>query len=335
MQKPSSPRRGPSRRLIRLALTLVVTGLCTAYILWKIDIGRSAHIIANARLGYFLLSVGIMIVTIWPMAWRWQLLLRAKGIDDNLSWLTRAYFVSYTAGQVLPTSVGGDAVRIYETAKRHPGRTGLIAGSVLLERALGGAATLVLAAVGFAIAIGRYNVGAYLWVELGFVVATIVAGILLFARSARPFLRRFAPVLRRVWLERPVRSVYEAIHEYRRNGGLLALVCFVTVLIQGVRVIAIWSAGKAVGVDLSPRPYFVMGPLLFLVMLIPFTVSGLAVRESFFVNFLGKLSISADKAFAAGFVFFAVTLGMSLVGAGIFGWEAVRSLRAARPEAGP
>jgi len=78
-----------------------------------------------------------------------------------------------------------------------------------------------------------------------------------------------------------------------------------------------------------------MGPLLFLVMLIPFTVSGLAVRESFFVNFLGKLSISADKAFAAGFVFFAVTLGMSLVGAGIFGWEAVRSLRAARPEAGP
>jgi len=92
MQKPSSPRRGPSRRLIRLALTLVVTGLCTAYILWKIDIGRSAHIIANARLGYFLLSVGIMIVTIWPMAWRWQLLLRAKGIYDNLK-LRRGVFL--------------------------------------------------------------------------------------------------------------------------------------------------------------------------------------------------------------------------------------------------
>ncbi len=73
-------------------------------------------------------------------------------------------------------------------------------------------------------------------------------------------------------------------------------------------------------------------------MLIPFTVSGLAVRESFFVSFLGKLSIGADPAFAAGFIFFVVTLAMSLVGAGVFGWEALRGLRPGReipPEAQP
>jgi glycosyltransferase 2 family protein len=311
----------------------VVTGLCTAYILWKIDVGRSAHIIASARLAYFLLAVAIMVATIWPMAWRWQLLLRAKGIDDSLGWLTRAYFVSYTAGQVIPSSVGGDAFRIYETAKRHPGRTGQIAGSVLLERALGGVATLVLAAVGFGIAVGSYDVGAYVWIELGLVLAAAAGCVLLFSRSARPFLRRFVPLLRRVWLERPVRSVYESIHDYRRNVRLLVGVCLATVGIQAVRVIAIWSAGEAVGIDLSPRPYFVMGPLLFLVMLIPVTISGLALRESFFVSFLGKLSVSADKAFAAGFVFFAVTLGMSLIGAGIFGWEALRNLRPRAPEA--
>ena len=60
-------------------------------------------------------------LSVWPMAWRWQRLLRARGIPDDLSWLVRAYFVSYTAGQVLPTSIGGDAARIYETTKRHPG----------------------------------------------------------------------------------------------------------------------------------------------------------------------------------------------------------------------
>ena len=31
-----------------------------------------------------------------------------------------------------------------------------------------------------------------------------------------------------------------------------------------------------------------MGPLLFLVMLVPFTLNGLAVREAFFVSFLGS-----------------------------------------------
>ena len=79
-------------------------------------------------------------------------------------------------------------------------------------------------------------------------------------------------------------------------------------------MLAIWCAGKAVGVDLSPRPYYVMGPLLFLVMLVPFTINGLAVRESFFVSFLGTLGVSADQAFSAGFLFFLVTVAAALPG---------------------
>jgi hypothetical protein len=96
-----------------------------------------------------------------------------------------------------------------------------------------------------------------------------------------------------------------------------------------VRVLAIWLAARAVDVDLSPRVYYVMGPLLFLVMLVPFTINGLAVREAFFVSFLGKLGVGADPAFAAGFLFFVVTIALSLPGAGILAWEGLRG--AARP----
>src|SRR5690242_2895874 len=97
-----------------------------------------------------------------------------------------------------------------------------------------------------------------------------------------------------------------------------------TVGVQAVRVLAIWLAGKAVGVDLSPRPYYVMGPLLFLVMLVPFTVNGLAVRESFFVSFLGGLHIDANRAFATGFLFFIVTIALALPGVAIVLREGVR-----------
>jgi uncharacterized membrane protein YbhN (UPF0104 family) len=200
---------------------------------------------------------------------------------------------------------------------------------VLLERALGGAATLALAAVGFALALGRYNVGAYLWVELGFVVATVVLGVALFARSMRPYLARARPLLAALRLERPVRTVYEGIHAYRSNVALLVGVCLLTLFLQAFRVLAIWLAGKAVGVDLSPRPYYVMGPLLFLVMLVPFTINGLAVREAFFVSFLGNLHVSSDAAAATGFLFFLVTLGLSAPGVVILGWESLR------PSAGP
>jgi len=318
-------------RLVRVVATLLITGACVAYLVWKIDIRRTGHILAHANVGYFALAVAIMGLSVLPMAWRWQQLLRASGISERVSWLVRAYFVSYTAGQVLPTSIGGDASRIYETARRHPGRGGSAAGIVLLERALGGAATLTLAAIGFALAVGRYHVGAYLWIEAAFVVGTVVAGIALFSRGARRPLRRFVPLLQTLRLERPARAVYEAIHEFRSRSELLVGVSVLTLGVQAVRVLAIWSAGKSVGVDLSPRPYFVMGPLLFLVMLVPFTINGLAVREAFFVSFLGRLHVGHDPAFATGFLFFLVTLVLALPGALVLAIENLRGYVRARP----
>jgi glycosyltransferase 2 family protein len=321
-------------RTLRLVATLAVTGLCTAYLVWKIDLSKTLHLLAHAEIGYFFAAVAIMIGSVWPMAWRWQQLLRARGIDDRLSWLTRAYFVAYTAGQLLPTAVGGDAVRIYETARRHTGRGGDVAGSVLLERALGGAATLALAAVGFVLAIGHYPVGPYLWIEGAFVIGTIVLAVALFSRSVRPLLAKTVPLLRLIRLERPIRAAYEGIHGYRDHPGLLLGVFTLTLAVQSVRVLAIWFAGKAVGVDLSPRPYYVMGPLLFLVLLVPFSVNGIAVRESFFVSFLGRLGVNADAAFATGFLFFLVTLCLSLPGVLLLGWQSLRGLttRTAAPD---
>ncbi|HZC28966.1 MAG TPA: lysylphosphatidylglycerol synthase transmembrane domain-containing protein [Gaiellaceae bacterium] len=313
-------------RALRIVLTLAVTGACLTYLLWKLDIRRTAHILVHANLGWFVGAVLVSAAGVPPMAWRWQRLLAARGVREGLPWLNRAYFVSYTAGQVLPTAVGGDASRVYETARRHPGRLGDLTAIVLLERALGGVATLLLAAVGFALAIGRYDVGAYIWIELAFVVGTIVLAVLFFARGARGPLRRFVPLLRRLRVERPLRALYDGVHAFRRHAGLMAAVLVLTLGVQAYRVLAIWMTGRAIGVDLSPRPYYVMGPLLFLVMLVPFTINGLAVREAFFVSFLTQLGVDKEAAFATGFLFFVATIVLALPGAVVLAVENLRGL---------
>jgi hypothetical protein len=59
----------------RTAATLLVTGLATAYIVWKIDIRQVGHVLANASVGWWLAAFAIWVVSVWPLAWRWRYLL--------------------------------------------------------------------------------------------------------------------------------------------------------------------------------------------------------------------------------------------------------------------
>jgi uncharacterized protein (TIRG00374 family) len=304
-----------ARRAVRVAGTAVLTGLSVAYIVWKIDIRQTAHVLADADLGYFLLAAVIGIGAVFPLAWRWQQLLAARGVHENLGWLTRTYFTSTTIGQLLPSGLGGDATRIYSTTRRHRDAASVVTGSVLLERALGGFATLALAAIGFVLALGRYDVGAYLWVEAVLFAGGVAGAFVLLSSRARRPLAHGARLLRLVRLDRPIRTAYEGVHGYRSHARLLGWAFALTVAVQVFRVLAIWLVARAVGVHLSPRPFYVLGPLLFLVMLVPFTVNGLAIREAFFVSFLGKLHVPADPAFATGFLFYLLSIATSIPGA--------------------
>jgi uncharacterized protein (TIRG00374 family) len=316
------------KRSLRIAATLIVTSAALAYILTQIHVVKTWHILENASVPWLLISAAMTLVTVPPMGFRWQLLLRARGVFESVPWLTRAYFVSYAVGQVLPTSVGGDASRIFETARRHPGQITPITGSVLLERALGLAVTLVLAGVGLILAIGRYPIGAYIGVEILFIVGTIAVGFIFFSRTVRGRLRFAMPYARRFRLETPARAVYDGLHGYREHPGTLFQVALISAGAQLCRVVAIYASARAVGIHLGLLPYVVLGPLLFLVMLVPFTVNGIGVREAFFISFLGKLGVPHDQAFACGFLFFLMTILLALPGVAVVLWETIAGRRA-------
>jgi glycosyltransferase 2 family protein len=317
--------------LTKLAIQALVSGGLILFLVWRIDVGRTLDLIAETNVVYLLGAFVLFFSTTWMMAWRWQVLLASKGIQEPLGWLTKLYFIAYAAGQVLPTLIGSDAVRIATHSRRRPNALGEIAGAVLMERVLGAAGTLVMVAGGLALALGRYNdIGELVLLEIVFTAGMIVAFTLLFSRRANAWLqarggdRRLARIFRSLWL---------ALHGYREKPRVLFLVLAATVGLQFIRILSIWLCGEAVGLDLSPVVYIVMGPLLFLVMLVPFTINGLGVREAFFIAFLTRFDVPADAAFATGFLFYAITLASALPGAFILLWRSVRpaSTSVARP----
>jgi uncharacterized protein (TIRG00374 family) len=311
---------------LRVALQLGVSAGLVAFLLWKIDLGKTIDEIASSNVLYVVAAIAIYVLTLLPMAWRWQVLLASKGVHEPLGWLARLYFIGYAASQVLPTGVGGDAVRIVEHVRRRPDVKGETAGAVLMERVVGSAGILVVVAIGLALAVGRYDdIGPFIWVEVASIAVLALFGLILFSRRANAFLQAHVfPRSRAIRLHRPLSAVWTALHGYRWQTRALALALAATVAVQFVRMLAIWLCGEAVGVDVSPLVYIILGPLLFLVTMIPVTVNGLGVRESFFVFFLDRFGVPADAAFAAGFLFFAVTIATALPGGLILGWRSLR-----------
>src|SRR4029077_13573331 len=91
-----------TRKAVRVFATLVFTGLAVAYLLWKIDLGKTADTLRATRFGWFALAIAIMIATVLPMAMRWQWLLRPQRMEERLRWGTRAYLFSYTPRAIPP-----------------------------------------------------------------------------------------------------------------------------------------------------------------------------------------------------------------------------------------
>jgi len=324
----------PKSRGVRFAVQIAVSGGILLLLLLQIDVSETVDLIRSSTVAYIVLALAIFLGTTALMAWRWKILLAAKGIDEPIGWLTQLYFIGYAAGQILPTAVGGDAVRIVEHARRRPDAKAEAAAAVVLERVIGAAATLLLVAVGLALAGGRYDgLGVFIWIELACVAVLVVLVVLLFSRGTRGVLeRRIFPLARRVRLERMLDRVHGALHGYRDHRGALLAAFVVTTVLQLLRIVAIWACGKAVGVDESVLVYVILGPLLFLVMLVPFTINGFGVREAFFVAFLGRFGVSNDAAFATGFLFYLVTLLCALPGGLILIWRSVKPMLA-RPRA--
>jgi uncharacterized protein (TIRG00374 family) len=309
-------------RPVKVGLQLAVSGGLILYLVWRIDLRQTLDLIGSSNGWDLLAAFTIFLITTAGMAWRWQVL---------LAWLTKLYFISYAASHVLPTVIGGDAVRITAHARRRTDVKSEAAAAVLMERVVGSAGTLILVAFGLVLAIGRYsNIELLIWLEVAFVIGLSILLILLFSTRANAWLQARGSTRR---LARAFQSVWQALHSYRDEPGALLAVLGITLAIQISRIFAIWFCGEAVGLDLSPLVYVVMGPLLFLVMMVPFTINGLGVREAFFIAFLGRFGVDADAAFATGFLFYAVTIAASIPGGFILLWESLRPA-APRPTAG-
>ena len=215
------------KRSLRVAATLLVTALAVAYILSKIDLGKTrAHprrrracrgcslsAVADARHGA---ADGLALAAAARRARR----PRARRLADaRLLRLLRRRAGAADVGRRRRVA----HLRDVAAASRADHADHRLGAARARARRRGHAAAR--RASGFLLAIGRYPIGAYLWIEALFVVATIAAGVrLLLAHACAAGSRSLLPLARRLRVETPARAVYDGIHGYRDHPGTLLVV---------------------------------------------------------------------------------------------------------------
>src|SRR5690606_2801011 len=95
---------------------LLVTVALLAALFAFLDIGQLREHAADLRWNQVGMAALVVLLAIVLSAWKWGLLLASRGFPLPMTRLLRHYFVGLFFNNLLPSTVGGDAVRAWATA---------------------------------------------------------------------------------------------------------------------------------------------------------------------------------------------------------------------------
>src|SRR5688572_8970964 len=250
--------------------------------------------------------------------WRWHRLLRAQHIEVERRRLTESIWVSMFFNNFLPSNIGGDVVRIADTAPAAGSKT-LAMTVILVDRVLGLAALVIIASSGALIAalFGVHVPGArWVWLTSAVGAAAVVSVMAMPQLVGHALLPMRA--LNRPWLTERAQRLEDAVIRFRNAPSAVAG-AFAGAIVVQITIVAFYLL-TAKGLSV-PLPIFlgaVLIPVSLVVQMAPISINGFGVREAVFAFFFRRFGLPADAAVALSLVSTGMVMVLSLVGGFFF-----------------
>jgi len=267
---------------------------------------------------WILLALAAYVFTQSISVWRWNRLLRAQHIEVEPRTLTESIWISLFFNNFLPSNIGGDFVRIRDTASAAGSKT-LATTVILVDRVLGLTALVVVAASGaFAASLVGVHVPGARWLfiaaALGLLAAIFVIAMPQIVGHALLPVR----ALKKPWLTERAQRLEDAVIRFRNAPNALAG-AFGGALVVQITIVAFYLL-TAEGLSV-PLPIFlgaVLIPVSLVVQMAPVSINGFGVREAVFAFFFRRFGLPTDAAVALSLVSTGMVMGLSLVGGFFF-----------------
>jgi len=291
-------RRRAARYLTPLGKALVSVA-ALIYLLHSIDRSAMIEAVRSTRGWFLIFALAQMILIPMLGGGRWHLILKLLGYPMSLRLLTRLFWVGMAFNQILPSAIGGDAMRVGLACREGLSAT-TSAVSVLIERC---AMTLSLVLV-VVLAVSWAPGGTLDLSLIG--VAAVLLGTGLAGLAALPFVRLLLARAPDTRVVRLALHVVDGLHRVTFSSGAVPLMvlCIITNVNLGISA---WWLALGFGLTLSLTQVLTVISMVTLAVVIPVSIGGWGVREAAMVTLLGRLAVPADTAFL-----FSVAFGLAV-----------------------
>jgi hypothetical protein len=307
------------KQTVSLVARIGLSILMLAVLVWRVpsfDADEVVPELSTHTVLWLLVAAALTLAGLVLSALRWQRVLDVLGLHAGLKRLLSHYLAGQFVSNVLPTTIGGDVLRVTRLS-RETGESPSTFASVVLERLTGWLVLPIISVAGFLVNPPLRHLGTATRVALGLAFATLIGlCALLYAVADQRIGGRFAA--RDGW-RRFAGAVHLGLDKLRRQPRAAANVLIVGFAYQLVLVLAAVAAAQALGVrPAGLTALLAFFPAVAIAQVLPIGISGLGVREGAFVLFLGPLGVATEEAIALGLLLYLLNLGVSLLGAPAF-----------------
>ena len=319
--------------LVKIAISVALLWLLFA----NVDAAAVFDQASRAHIGLLVAALLSFLVLAVVQAYRWTVVLRAIGARLGQIQATLTVLIGLFFNQTLPSTIGGDAVRIWRVHKLGLD-LGRAVNGVMVDRLSALAALLLVAIVGLPKLHGLLG-GAAFWVIPAFIVAGALGFVALmtFDRLPPGFMRwRLVAAIGRLSAD-----ARRALIDPAYGPAVIGLSLFIQIAVSST----IWLIAVALHVEVGWFDCLILVPPVMLISMVPISIAGWGVREGAMVTALGLVGVAATDALAVSIVYGVI---VSLVGVpgGVI-WALTRPKRGApdapgavpvgavKPDAGP
>jgi len=316
-KQDEQPNGAARARSVLFAILKAVVSIALLWVLFsRVDVARLWGIARQASAPWLVGALALYLLMILISTWRWELLLKAQGLNLPFGKLTASFLVAMFFNNFLPSNIGGDVIRIADTAPAAGSKT-LATTVVLIDRGIGLLGLVLMAALGATagtrLAGSGAGVGAgMLWA--GFGLAAMIATPALLMPEA--FVRMLQPlrIVHREWVDERLDRLTIALGKFREAPAAIAG-CFAgAVAVQALLVAYYLAIAHSMRIPIGFAELAVIVPITFIVQMLPVSMNGFGVREATFGFYFSRLGLPLESALLVSFMGAALIMLVSLCG---------------------